>query len=499
MKRLVWVSLALLTSLAGGAAAVWAMPDEAAGVSTGDAEQAFDRELALASDHGLTVVDRGETLDATLARSTPVAANACVALVVAASGPGAISATSLRLGTASAATPSPHLVAHHALCTREPAVASALVSTSTDRARYGPTTLRWALLTGPLPPDLESYPRLSMDDALASALAADGVRARVAALLGPSPRALRDTTEVRRDAAWLVPVSRATDAARRATTGSLRRLPRALRAPGDPPDPFAREDEREVDPFLHVAAGRLRLLLVIDAGAVVGSCMRVSFADLGDPTAPIAITRLALPGLEEEAVPAPDPAIAIDEICADDGLLLYGVPFEGADSVEIAIVASGEIVPPSRPSTFEPTPLVLPVVRDLRSRCDAGETGACLELARFASEGAVGAGDVESILGPRCQAEGQASCALLAAALRDAGAAPARIDALERRACATGDLPSCLRRAAAFRERGEMAQSLALYQFACERGDGAACTSAALFSEWSLAERQPTPLPEALP
>lgn len=498
MNRLGCMFGALLAAVVLGVGLVVALPRETTGTSELDVSAPYEAELQLAQAQGLEVLEGGIAAGPVFERIVSLAPSQCVALIAASIGPDTLTAASLTIETGStsesAASGSGTLV-HLAICALMESSVAVSFRVGTDRAPYGASTVRYAILTGPMPIDPSSYQRLSISTGMRASLDARVAIGRGHALLGEGTT-LREGITIMTDRAVLLPVAASTYVARRALVGFGTRVPAIVSSPGDPIDPFATATDVPSPPTMIARAGTLRLLLAIDAGALGGDCVALALTRLDDPVTAIPITRIAHPSLEEVTLAASDPAVAIDVICPADGLFGYGVPANVGGQYALEVLARP--APEGAhaiPFTGRLAPTLLPLVVTRRIECSAGSEQACIDLAVLARDGVHGAGTAAQVLEPHCTAHGGRTCALRAGLEPD----PVLADRFERRACATGELPSCLRHAATLRRARNLEDSLRIYRFACDRGEGTACAAVSTFAEWSLAPPVEVPLADRLP
>lgn len=491
---------AALTAVVLGVGLVAVLPDDTPGTSEADVAGPWAVELALATERGLSVLDEGTAEGPFFQRIVALDAGQCVALIAASVGPDTLTEALLTVETGSTtegARSAGGTLVHLAVCVASESSITVSFRLGADRARYGASTARYALLRGPIPAEPERYPRLSISPSLRARLDAHAVLARARARLGEGTP-LETGITIAPARAVLLPMRPSTYAARRVLSGYGVRVPEIASAPGDPPDPFAAPTDVASPPTMITREGTLRLLAVIDAGALGSDCIALALSRLDDPMTAVPITRLALPSLDERVLDSSDPAIAIDVLCPADGLFGYGVPAgAGGDyGLEVVRRAAPEGVH-ARPFASDVSARTLPLIEARRTACAGGEAQACIDLATLARDGVHGAGTPRQALEPICDRQGGMPCALLAGLLveQDPGAA----DGFERRACSTGVLDSCLRHAASLRRAGRLGDALRVYRFACDRGDPSGCTAVSTFAEWSIHPAVEVPDPEHLP
>lgn len=488
--------LALAAAAGGGGVFAWLARRQVRYVSASQLAPEHEREEADALAAGLEALDHGTTNELPFEREIPVAAGQCLAVVVTLDGVAVLDEASVVLATGRRANARDRYrhTAHVALCADAATTATVTVRPTDDRNELAPSTLRFTLLRGAvaLP---RRYAQLDVDPAERARFDEAAVRQREASLVGER---LAPPETIPPSHARVSPPSAATFAAIRALAG------RAGVAPAVAPelagaDPFRRPDDVATPPRAFASDGLVRVLAVIDAGALAAAhgspCLSVALARLDDPSVAVPVRRISVPEQVETVVPSRDPAIALDTLCPANGLFAYVTEERSGGDYLLAIRTTEGASPGAAPSRFgappsagAPTPPSLPValLTRVRGGCEAGTAGDCVQWADLAEAGVLGAGEARAPLARACELLDGAACDRLAAHLETAGDTSGS-DGAERRACAAGATPACLRRAARFRDAGRFADAYAAYRFACARGSADACAAVHTMDEWQLA------------
>jgi hypothetical protein len=496
VKRVIALLLALLASAGSGGVFAWLARRQVRYVAANQLAPLHDSEEQDALRAGLRILDHGTTTELPFVREVPLGAGQCVALVATIDGVTLFERAEIALATgrtAESRSTYTRLV-HLALCAETSTTATLTLTATPDRDELAPSQLRYTVLRGEVSSP-RTYTQLDVDPLERARFDEAAVRAREAAIEGER---LEPLVTIPPEHAVLAPATRATFAAIRALSGRAGVAP-ALAPEVARADPFRRPDDLAVPPRAFGSDGVVRVLAVLDAGAFSaahgGRCLSVALARLDDPAFAVPVTRIAVPSLEETAVPQADPALALDTVCPADGLFAYVTVEAAGGEYLLAIRAGAETSPSPAPSRFGEAPArgealvpALPVALLARARaaCEAGTAAECVRWADLADGHVLGAGDAREPLSRACELLDGPACDRLAAQLEAAGDA-AGSDGAERRACAAGASAACLRRAARFRDAARFAEAYATYRFACARGSSESCAAVQTMDEWQLA------------
>jgi hypothetical protein len=485
----------LLATVAAYAAFV---SQETLPIDAATADRAFAHEVALATAHGLRLVEDHRSAQPGVRRELALQPGECLSVVAAATGRQGVQRFTLRdeAGTELGGEVELHpwyFVRHIQWC----APLGGRFSIDVE----APTFPRLALLRGaptslPLPralPRADLLPRLRVDAASAAlahgAGAALGPVARLAVedrvLLLPStpatraaladavvpppgeaPPALLPTLLAARDEADPAPVAPTPRRGRPAPIATPR---------------IAVDSRPATRPLFRLMDLDLRVVAVVDRGALGVGCATLRFAG-ADATSPT-LWRAEVPGWSMAPLPTSD-GVATDASCPATGLVVYAVRRNapGGDlllSVEAGADAAGAV---ATPSTWrgESTPHSLIARLD---RACATDAAACLELARLAgaSTSAPPGPGVDDSLRRACDLADASACGRLGVHLLEVRRDPARAGVALRRGCDGSDAVACAV-LGDHERRGDLgvAQNLpaafAHLESACRLGLSGACT-----------------------
>lgn len=496
MKRALALFVALLASGGAGGLFAYLARRQVRFVTAAQLALQHDAEAQLALDAGLARIDQGTSSELPFTREVPLEAGQCVAVVASIDGASRFEEAEIALSGGRTARSSLYgRLVHLAACTPHAATASINLGHDSVRDALAPSQVRFDILRGVVTSP-HSYFRLDVDQGERARFDEAAVLAREASMEGERIGA---AIRLSRERATVLPPGAATFAGLRALTGRAGVVPAV-----DPllaaADPFRRVEEVEIPPRALASDGLVRLLAVLDAGALSaahgGRCLTVTLARLDDPSTPVPVRRIAIPSQTETVVATRDAAIAHETLCPAEGLFAY-VTDESAggeyllavrtssDPTVFAVSASSFGAPPRRGPASVPT-LPVRLVSRARADCEAGDATECLRWADLAAGGIEGAGEARAPLERACTLGSAEGCDRLATELEASGE-PRLADQAERRACAAGAMTACLRRAARFRDGGRFLEAHSSYRFGCARGCAECCAARSTMEEWQLA------------
>jgi hypothetical protein len=483
---------------AAGAAYVAFVSEETVPIDAATADRAFAHEVALATAHGLRLVEDHRSAQPGVRRELALQPGECLSVVAAATGTRGVSRFTLRDGAGTEL--GGEIVLHSWRFVRHMQWCAPLGGRFSIDVE-APTFPRLALLRGaptslPLPralPRAALLPRLRVD--AASAALAQGAGAALCPVVRlhdegrvlllpatPATRAaLADAVVPARSAplpALLPSLLPARDEADPAPVAPTSRRGR----PAPIPTPRIAVDSRPATmPLFGLMDLDLRVVAVVDRGALGVGCATLRFAG-ADATSPT-LWRAEVPGWSMAPLPTRD-GVATDASCPATGLVVYAVRRDapGGDlllSVEAGADAAGAV---ATPSTWrgESTPHSLIARLD---RACATDAEACLELARRADAAppAPTSPGVDDSLRRACDLADASACGRLGVHLLEVRRDPARAGVALRRGCDGSDAMACAV-LGEHERRGDhgVAQNLpaafAHLESACRLGLSSACT-----------------------
>ncbi|MDO9018307.1 MAG: hypothetical protein Q7V43_15430 [Myxococcales bacterium] len=450
----------VVLALGAGGAYVAFVSDETLPIDAATADRAFAHEVALATAHGLRLVEDHRSAQPAVRRELALQPGECLSVVAAATGTQGVPRFTLRdeAGTELGGEVELHpwrFVRHMQWC----APLGGRFSIDVE----APTFPRLALLRGaptslPLPralPRAELLPGLRVDAASAAlARSASTPLAPIARLDDERLVLLLPSTPATRAAladAVLPPPDEAPPAllptllpARdEADPAPLAPAPRRGR-PAPAPKPRIAVDSRPATrPLFRLMDLDLRVVAVVDRGALGVGCATLRFAGAGarSPT----LWRAEVPGWSMVPLPTRD-GVVTDGSCPAAGLVVYAVRDNVLDwdlllSVEAGADAAGAV---ATPSTWRGDSTPHSLIARLDRAC-ATDAAACLELARLAgaSPPAPPGPGVDDSLRRACDLADASACGRLGVHLLEVRRDPARAGVALRRGCDGGDAMAC--------------------------------------------------------